>query len=287
MFEFNIYDEFPIIGIAKEKSESQLYTLIGILKITECKITDMLKHIDTFPYETYTYAEYYAGSFICNEIKSAYNDLKDRFYPKKDEIDNDNTKQYIMNEFNSLGDAIRNLENAINDIWVGKASNDAFTLSNSDDEKSVTTEEGFYKLDELDKPFDFKQVYRKLPILKYYASVSDDENDWDYDSTMDVVNNSIDMADEIYHRADRRILTGELTSGEFFAICEIHDRLSSSVRMLSETTIRLLYCQNISGCKSKSNNFENSISNIIYSINKLGKILFDINIDPGKIEALK
>lgn len=137
MFEFNIYDEFPIIGIVREKFEPKPYELIGILKITECKITNMIEYIEAFPYETYTNTEYYAGSFICNEINSAYNDLKDRFGSKKNELENDNIKQCIMNEFNSLGDAIRNLENAINDIWVGKTCNDAFTPSNPDDEKSV------------------------------------------------------------------------------------------------------------------------------------------------------
>ena len=339
MFEFNIYDEIPIIGIAREKFEPKPYELIGILKITECKITNMIENIETFPYETYTNTEYYAGSFICNEINSAYNDLKDRFDSKKNELENDNIKQCIMNEFCSLGDTIRNLENVINDIWVGKTCNDAFTLSNPDDEKSGKNDTassnstssdtkcfigrevmdkavasmieryGIIKhkkdaksnsedrevsmedyINDLSRPFNFKLTFSKLPICKYAVIISYDENEWNYDKTISIITESVTMVDNIYNRLYYRYVNGLLTTWEFFAVYDVYHRLQKSVSKITEITSRMLSERNnvVSfNFKIKVKGFEEEMSKIVGVMVKINDILFEINIDSHKIEALK
>ena len=284
MFNIDIYEEFPIIGLARDKSDLKPYELIGILKITECKLKDLANQIDSC-----TYTDYYAGSFIFNEIKSAYEDLKDK-YPNANEPDIDGTKRCIMDEFCSLAEAIRKFKDEVDTIWVNiccygdSSKNEEETKS--DDEKQEDSI-GDY-IDDLSKPFDFKLTFSKLPICRYASILSDDENEWRYGKTIKVVNDSVDMVNNIYNRLYYRYVNNLLTVCEFFAIYDVYRRLIESMKLIAEITSKMLSMEETTpSFKPSVKEFEDTISKITKHALRINTILFKIDIDPDKIEALK
>lgn len=284
MFNIDIYEEFPIIGLVRNKFDPKPYELIGILKITECKLKDLANQIDSC-----TYTDYYAGSFIFNEIKSAYEDLKDK-YPNANEPDIDGTKRYIMDEFCSLAEAIRKFKDEVDTIWVNiccyGASSKNEEETKSDDEKQEDLI-GDY-IDDLSKPFDFKLTFSKLPICRYASILSDDENEWRYGKTIKVVNDSVDMVNNIYNRLYYRYVNNLLTVCEFFAIYDVYRRLIESMKLIAEITSKMLSMEETTpSFKPSVKEFEDTISKITKHALRINTILFKIDIDPDKIEALK
>lgn len=284
MFNIDIYEEFPIIGLVRNKFDPKPYELIGILKITECKLKDLANQIDSC-----TYTDYYAGSFIFNEIKSAYEDLKDK-YPNANEPDIDGTKRCIMDEFCSLAEAIRKFKDEVDTIWVNiccygdSSKNEEETKS--DDEKQEDSI-GDY-IDDLSKPFDFKLTFSKLPICRYASILSDDENEWRYGKTIKVVNDSVDMVNNIYNRLYYRYVNNLLTVCEFFAIYDVYRRLIESMKLIAEITSKMLSMEETTpSFKHSVKEFEDTISKITKHALRINTILFKIDIDPDKIEALK
>lgn len=284
MFNIDIYEEFPIIGLVRNKFDPKPYELIGILKITECKLKDLANQIDSC-----TYTDYYAGSFIFNEIKSAYEDLKDK-YPNANEPDIDGTKRYIMDEFCSLAEAIRKFKDEVDTIWANiccygdSSKNEEETKS--DDEKQEDSI-GDY-IDDLSKPFDFKLTFSKLPICRYASILSDDENEWRYGKTIKVVNDSVDMVNNIYNRLYYRYVNNLLTVCEFFAIYDVYRRLIESMKLIAEITSKMLSMEETTpSFKPSVKEFEDTISKITKHALRINTILFKIDIDPDKIEALE
>lgn len=287
MFDFDIYEEFPIIGLSREIFEPKPYELIGILKITECKLNDLSKQIDAIPYYACTRTDYYTGSFIINEIKSAYEDLKNRFYPNPDELDIDGSKRCIMDEFSSLAEAIRKFRDEVENIWVNIC---CYNTSLKNEEDSKKTEEASEVssdeyIDDLSKPFDFKYTYSKLPICKYASILMDDENEWDYDKTIKIINESVEMAKNLYDRLFYRHTNVLLTTGEFFAAYDTYRRLKESVDIITEISTKMIFAQEDTNSRTKD--FHHTISKIVKVMARLNTIIFTIDIDPAKIEALK
>lgn len=286
MFNIDIYEEFPIIGLVRNKFDPKPYELIGILKITECKLKDLANQIDSC-----TYTDYYAGSFIFNEIKSAYEDLKNK-YPNANEPDIDGTKRCIMDEFCSLAEAIRKFKDEVDTIWVNiccyGASSKNEEETKSDDEKQENLIDNY--VDDLSVPFDFKYAYSKLPICKYASILSDDENEWDYDKTIKIISESVEMTKNLYGRLYYRNVNKLLTTWEFFGIYDVYRRLQESVNTIAEITSKMLSERENTASfnfKIKVKSFEEEISKIIGDIIEINSILFKIDIDPDKIEALK
>lgn len=284
MFNIDIYEEFPIIGLVRNKFDPKPYELIGILKITECKLKDLANQIDSC-----TYTDYYAGSFIFNEIKSAYEDLKDK-YPNANEPDIDGTKRCIMDEFCSLAEAIRKFKDEVDTIWVNIC---CYGDSSKNEEETKSDEEkqedsiGDY-IDDLSKPFDFKLTFSKLPICRYASILSDDENEWRYGKTIKVVNDSVDMVNNIYNRLYYRYVNNLLTVCEFFAIYDVYRRLIESMKLIAEITSKMLSMEETTpSFKPSVKEFEDTISKITKHALRINTILFKIDIDPDKIEALK
>ena len=242
MFEFNIYEEFPIIGLSRQNSELKPYELIGILKITECKLNDLIKQIDAMPCDTCAYIDYYTGSFIFNEIKSAYEDLKN-IYPNPNELDIDGAKRCIMHEFSRLAEAIRKFKDEVDNIWVNICC--YYKTSSKYEEDSKINEENSEVLtdkyiDDITLPFDFKYAYSKLPMCKYASILSNDENEWDYDKTIKIINESIKMTKNLYDRLHYRNVNKLLTTWEFFGIYDVYHRLQESVNKIAEITSKML-----------------------------------------------
>lgn len=284
MFNIDIYEEFPIIGLVRNKFDPKPYELIGILKITECKLKDLANQIDSC-----TYTDYYAGSFIFNEIKSAYEDLKDK-YPNANEPDIDGTKRYIMDEFCSLAEAIRKFKDEVDTIWVNICCYEAYSKNEEEtksDEEKQEDSIGDY-IDDLSKPFDFKLTFSKLPICRYASILSDDENEWRYGKTIKVVNDSVDMVNNIYNRLYYRYVNNLLTVCEFFAIYDVYRRLIESMKLIAEITSKMLSMEETTpSFKPSVKEFEDTISKITKHALRINTILFKIDIDPDKIEALK
>ena len=284
MFNIDIYEEFPIIGLVRNKFDPKPYELIGILKITECKLKDLANQIDSC-----TYTDYYAGSFIFNEIKSAYEDLKNK-YPNANEPDIDGTKRCIMDEFCSLAEAIRNFKDKVDTIWVniccyGTFSKNEEETKSNEEKQEISVEE---YIDSLSKPFDFKLAYSKLPICKYASIISDDENEWGYDKTISIIKESVEMADNIYNRLYYRYVNDLLTTQEFFAVYDVYRRIQESIKMIAEITSKMLSMEETTPSFELSvKEFEDTISKITKHALRINTILFKIDIDPDKIEALK
>lgn len=289
MFNIDIYEEFPIIGLARNNTEPKPYELIGILKITECKLKDLAKQIDALPHDEYTYDNYYAGSFIVNEIKSAYEDLKNN-YPNANELDIDGTKRCIMDEFCSLAEAIRNFKDDVETMWANICCYEAYSKNEEEtksDEEKQEDSIGDY-IDDLSKPFDFKLTFSKLPICRYASILSDDENEWRYGKTIKVVNDSVDMVNNIYNRLYYRYVNNLLTVCEFFAIYDVYRRLIESMKLIAEITSKMLSMEETTpSFKFSVKEFEDIISKITKHALRINTILFKIDIDPDKIEALK
>lgn len=289
MFNIDIYEEFPIIGLARNNIELKPYELIGILKITECKLNDLAKQINALSDDAYTYADYYAGSFIFNEIKSAYEDFKDK-YPNANEPDIDGTKRCIMDEFCSLTEAIRNFKDKVDTIWVniccyGTFSKNEEETKSNEEKQEISVEE---YIDSLSKPFDFKLAYSKLPICKYASIISDDENEWGYDKTISIIKESVEMADNIYNRLYYRYVNDLLTTQEFFAVYDVYRRIQESIKMIAEITSKMLSMEETTpSFKPSVKEFEDTVSKITKHALRINTILFKIDIDPDKIEALK
>lgn len=291
MLNFDIYEEFPIIGLARNNSEPKPYELIGILKITECKLNDLSKQVDALPNDGCTYTDYYAGSFIFNEIKSAYEDLKNK-YPNANELDIDGTKRCIMDEFARLAEDIRKFKDEVNTIWVNIC---CYNSSSENEEESKSNKENQDDsiddyIDDLSLPFDFKLTFSKLPICKYAFILSNDENEWDYDKTIKIINESAEMTKNLYDRLYYRNVNKLLTTWEFFGIHDVYRRLQESVNTIAEITSKMLSeRENIASFnfKIKVKAFEEEISKIVRVIIEINPILFKIDIDPDKIEALK
>ena len=284
MFNIDIYEEFPIIGLVRNKFDPKPYELIGILKITECKLKDLANHIDSC-----TYTDYYAGSFIFNEIKSAYEDLKDK-YPNANEPDIDGTKRCIMDEFCSLAEAIRKFKDEVDTMWANICCYEAYSKNEEEtksDEEKQEDSIGDY-IDDLSKPFDFKLTFSKLPICRYASILSDDENEWRYGKTIKVVNDSVDMVNNIYNRLYYRYVNNLLTVCEFFAIYDVYRRLIESMKLIAEITSKMLSMEETTpSFKPSVKEFEDTISKITKHALRINTILFKIDIDPDKIEALK
>ena len=291
MFNFDIYEEFPIFKIGGYASEQKPYELIGILKATECKLNDLTKQVNTLPCDACTYTDYYAGSFIFDKIKSVYENLKNK-YPNANEPDIDGTKRCIMDEFCSLAEAIRNFADGVNTILVhicmyGSSSENEEEMESKDEKQDISAEE---YIDNLSIPFDFKYAYSKLPICKYASILSNDENEWDYDKTIKIINESAEMTKNLYDRLYYRNVNKLLTTWEFFGIHDVYRRLQESVNTIAEITSKMLSeRENIASFnfKIKVKAFEEEISKIVRVIIEINPILFKIDIDPDKIEALK
>lgn len=289
MFDIDIYEEFPIIGLARNNSEPKPYELIGILKITECKLNDLSKQIDALQNDACTYTDYYAGSFIFNEIKSAYEDLKNK-YPNANELDIDGTKRCIMDEFARLTEAIRKFKDEVNTIWVNIC---CYNSSSESEEESKSIKENQEDsiddyIDDLSLPFDFKLTFSKLPICKYASILSNDENEWDYDKTISIIKESVEMADNIYHRLHYRYINRLLTTYEFFAVYDIYRRIQESIISITEISLNLIYIKSDpSNRKFRTDEFNWKIAKIHKAVIRINLILSKFDIDPDKIEILK
>lgn len=289
MFNFDIYEEFSIIGLARNNFEPKPYELIGILKITECKLNDLSKQIDALPNDGCTYTDYYAGSFIFNEIKSVYEDLKNK-YPNANELDIDGTKRCIMDEFARLAEAIRKFKDEVNTIWVNiccyNSSSESEEESKSNKENQEDSIDDY--IDDLSLPFDFKLTFSKLPICKYASILSNDENEWDYDKTISIIKESVEMADNIYNRLYYRYINSSLTTYEFFAVYDIYRRIQESIISITEISLNLIYIKSDpSNRKFRTDEFNWKIAKIRKAVIRINLILSKFDIDPDKIEILK
>ena len=132
--------------------------------------------------------------------------------------------------------------------------------------------------------------YTEFGELYSLLYVSQHENEWDYDKTIKIINESAEMTKNLYDRLYYRNVNKLLTTWEFFGIHDVYRRLQESVNIIAEITSKMLSeRENIASFnfKIKVKAFEEEISKIVRVIIEINPILFKIDIDPDKIEALK
>lgn len=81
-----------------------------------------------------------------------------------------------------------------------------------------------------------------------------------------------------------------LTTWEFFAVYDVYHRLQKSVSKITEITSKMLSERNNEASfnfKIKVKGFEEEMSSIVRVMMKINDILFEIDIDSHKIEALR
>lgn len=145
-------------------------------------------------------------------------------------------------------------------------------------------------INDLSRPFNFKLTFSKLPICKYAVIISYDESEWNYNKTISIITESVTMTDNIYNRLYYRYVNGLLTTWEFFAVYDVYYRLQKSVSKITEITSRMLSERNNVASfnfKIKVKGFEEEMSTIVRVMTKINDILFEIDIDSHKIEALR